>query len=1631
LNTTSVALLGVIAGDLVTLTSAGATGSFASKDAGTGITVSVSGLTLTGAQAADYALTQPSTTANITPATLTVTGVSANDKAYDSTIKATLNTGNAALVGVFASDTVTLTLVGATGTFASKDVANDIAVNLSGLALGGAQASNYTLTQPSTTANITPATLTVIGLTANDKAYDATTKATLNTGNATLTGAFAGDTVILNLASAVDAFASKDVGNDIIVNVSGLTLSGAQAGDYTLTQPSTTANITPATLTVTGLTANDKAYDSTTKATLNTGSAALAGVFAGGTVTLNVVSATGTFASKDVGSGIAVVVSGLALGGAQAGDYTLAQSSTTANITPAVLTVAGVTADDKVYDSSTKATLQTGNATLVGVFAGDTVTLNAAGAAGIFAGKDVGNGITVTISGLALSGAQASNYTLTQPTATANITPATLTVTGVTANDKIYDSTKTAILNTATAALAGVFAGDLVTLSNVAATGSFASKDAGTGIAVNVSGLALAGAQAADYTLTQPSTTANITPATLTVTGITAQDKVYDATTTASLNTASAALAGTVYPGDSVTLNVGSAAGAFASKDVGPGITVNVSGLTLGGAQAGNYTLTQPSATASIIPATLTVAGVTAKDKVYDSTPKTTLQTGGGALLGVFAGDEVTLDAAGATGTFANKDVANGITVNVSGLALTGAQAGDYALTQPAVLANITPAPLTITATSNTKTFDATASATAIPKVTGLQGNDTVTGLSEAYNNPSPGSGKTLLVTGYTVNDGNNGYNYTVALVLNTTGVITDAPLSNHFVISAPHTTTAGGPFIMTVTAQDASNATVTGYNGTVHFTSTDTQASLPADISLTGGVGYFLATLKTVGSQAIAAADLGSAYMDGTSAPIAVNAASANRFVVNTPAGGATTGDTFNVTVTALDAFGNVATGYSGLVHFTSSDARANLAADAGLAGGQGVFSVVLNTAGNQTITATDTSTTNPTIMGTSNFVATRGLAVTSFTSTPTGFTASFNKPFLPADLTLYGKGLQTVQDVTLVGAKAGPINGSLVIEPSNRTITFTATANGLSLLNDFSSVILPDDTYTVTLVSGTGSNGFMDALGTGLDGAGNGGHTNYVTTFTTSYQADKAPVLSIPDFARGPDSAHAIKVPNDSGHGIPITLYNASGATDVVFTLSYNPSLLAVSGGLGGANCDATDPTTSFALMGNPTILDASHATARFHFSAVTAESGNIVLGDIVGSVPDSAGGNYKGKELLQLGNIVINGGAIKGAVAANGVHVNAYFGDLTGNGTIDGLDVATAFGVAQGKDTGLPAFQLLDPAVVGDVALDYSVDAGAVSAIAAFVVHLLTPPIPTPPTGINITPVGADPTLSLSGRLQAEGGVVSVSVMVDDPHPFGSTGMTEAVLALTYDPATLAISANDISLGSIPSSGSGWQIASVVDASSGHIAIELYSTTAATASQPGSLVNVTFHVVPNVAALATSVELVDSILADSREFTTQVDDAQGQLVLSPGAHSLHVRTGSTPQSAAEPIKIRSPAKSALEHGQVLSAGRMPSASDQTSGPANVTESALITTVFYGTAPPPHSGNTVEMFAGVNGALIVSAPPESEHTEQVNKKRSEGTPRGSVLQEKPSKRALDAVFASLEGSRLPADWDASVALK
>src|SRR5262249_32124017 len=124
--------------------------------------------------------------------------------------------------------------------------------------------------------------------------------------------------------------------------------------------------------------------------------------------------------------------------------------------------------------------------------------------------------------------------------------------------------------------------------------------------------------------------------------------------------------------------------------------------------------------------------------------------------------------------------------------------------------------------------------------------------------------------------------------------------------------------------ARDASDNVLTGYTGTVHFTSPDPLgATLPPDFTFTtadAGVHTFTngVTLYTAGSQTVTVADTAIAGLTG-SATVAVAPGPAASFYVDAPATVAT-GTPFGFTVYVLDAYGNLATNYTGQVGFFST---------------------------------------------------------------------------------------------------------------------------------------------------------------------------------------------------------------------------------------------------------------------------------------------------------------------------------------------------------------------------------------------------------------------------------------------------------------------------------------------------------------------------------------------------------------------------------------------------------------------------------------------------------------------------------------------------------------------------------------
>ncbi|KPF47910.1 hypothetical protein IP87_09350 [beta proteobacterium AAP121] len=361
------------------------------------------------------------------------------------------------------------------------------------------------------------------------------------------------------------------------------------------------------TLSATLQGAVNKVYDGSTAATLAAGNFALGGALAGDTVTLTPVTA-GLYADRNAGTGKTVLATGLSYTAVDAATgvpvfgygFSGNASGAVGGITAAPLVLTGLSALNKVYDGNTAAPLA-GTASITPLGA-DAVSL-AGTAAGVFADKNAGSAKPVALSGLSLAGADAGNYTLVLPASLlADITPRPLSLTGLLVPDKVYDATPAATLS-GTAAFNAV-AGDLLTLAGTASA-SFADKNVGSNKPVTVTGLGLTGADAGNYTL-QPvaGVTASITARPLAVAGLTAQNKVYDATAVATLGgTASV----TPLPGDVLTL-AGTASGSFADANVGVARPVTVAGLSLAGADAANYVLVAPaSLQATITPATLSL----------------------------------------------------------------------------------------------------------------------------------------------------------------------------------------------------------------------------------------------------------------------------------------------------------------------------------------------------------------------------------------------------------------------------------------------------------------------------------------------------------------------------------------------------------------------------------------------------------------------------------------------------------------------------------------------------------------------------------------------------------------------------------------------------------------------------------------------------------------------------------------------------------------------------------------------------------------------------------------------------------------------------------------------------------------
>ena len=227
-----------------------------------------------------------------------------------------------------------------------------------------------------------------------------------------------------------------------------------------------------------------------------------------------------------------------------------------------------------------------------------------------------------------------------------------------------------------------------------------------------------------------------------------------------------------------------------------------------------------------------------------------------------------------------------------------------------------------------------------------------------------------------------NDITYTTAATITVTGSslgLPDTPASNDIVVNPAaldHFTVTGiddpqGAGTLTspvVTAYDKYNNVKTDYTGTITFTSSDTQATLPANYTFVAGddgTYTFMRDLQlvSIGDQSVTVTDTVGGQT-GSQTDITVTPGTLDHFTVTGITDPQVAGSLSSPVVTAYDQYNNVKTDYTGTIGFSSTDGQAVLPADyTFVSGDNGTHTftddVQLKTTGDQSVTVKDGGTT------------------------------------------------------------------------------------------------------------------------------------------------------------------------------------------------------------------------------------------------------------------------------------------------------------------------------------------------------------------------------------------------------------------------------------------------------------------------------------------------------------------------------------------------------------------------------------------------------------------------------------------------------------------------------------------------
>ncbi|MFC5359389.1 MBG domain-containing protein [Azospirillum himalayense] len=796
---------------------------------------------LSGAAVGNYTIVHTTGTVSITPATLTVTadnGTMVYGDAMPSLGYTTSGWKNgqsgALLSGVGVSTNAT----------ALSDVGSAYTTTATGGTLSGAAAGNYTLSHVGGSFSVTPATLTVTaadGTMVYGDAVPSLSYATSGWKNGQSGALLSGVTV------STDATSLSNVGTAYTTTATGGTLSGAAAGNYTLSHVGGSFSITPATLTVTadnGTMVYGDAVPSLGYSVSGWKNGQSGALLSGVGVSTNATSLS------NVGTAYTTTATGGTLSGAAAGNYTLSHVNGSFSVTPATLTVTaadgtmvyGDTVPSLGYTTSGWKNGQSG-----ALLSGVGVSTNAT------ALSDVGSAYVTTATGGTLSGAAAGNYTLSHVNGSFSVTPATLTVTA--ANGTMVYGDAVPSLGYTTSGWKNGQSGALLSSVGVS-TNATTLSDVGSAYTTTATGGTLSGAAAGNYTISHVGGSFSVTPATLTVTAGNGMMVYGDAVPSLGYTTSGwrNGQGGALLSGVGVSIN------ATALSNVG-NYTSTATGGTLSGAAAGNYTLSYVDGAFSVTPATLTVTAANGTMVYGDAVPSLGYTTSGWRN-----GQSDALLSAVAASTNATTLSNVGIyTSTATGGTLLGAAAGNYTLSHATGTVTITPAPLTVTAADGTMVYG-----DAVPSlgysVSGWkngQGDASLPGISVSASATSVSNvgAYTTMATGGTLSGGAAG-NYTLSYV--------------------------NGSFAVT-----PATLTVTAANGTMIYG--DTVPSLGYTISgWKNGQSDALLSGVTVSSDATSLSDVGTAYITTATGGTLAGAATGNYTISHV-------GGSFSVTPAAL----------------------------------------------------------------------------------------------------------------------------------------------------------------------------------------------------------------------------------------------------------------------------------------------------------------------------------------------------------------------------------------------------------------------------------------------------------------------------------------------------------------------------------------------------------------------------------------------------------------------------------------------------------------------------------------------------------------------------------------------------------